>query len=135
MSMLSGVIDVPQDPSSELPLIQKTGQVGTINCEIPPSTLTRNTTTTDEDGYSDTPETDEEDLDNHEIDVYEDFENLKGDMLQVAMEASLHDTSMIGSSGSKPIEEVVPRLSRVIVEIGIDTQVEATPVFGSGKGT
>lgn len=51
-------------------------------------------------------------------------------MLQVAMEASLHDTSMIGSSGSKTIEEVVPRLSRVIVEIGIDTQVEATPVFG-----
>lgn len=69
MSMLSGVIDVPQDPSSELPLIQKTGQVGTIDCEIPPSTLTRNSATTDEDVDSDTPETDEKELDNHEIDV------------------------------------------------------------------
>uniref|UniRef100_M1DCY7 Polyprotein protein n=1 Tax=Solanum tuberosum TaxID=4113 RepID=M1DCY7_SOLTU len=63
----------------------------------------------DEDGDSDTPETDEEDL-----------EDLEGDMLQMAMEASLCDTSMISSSRSKPTEEVISQPSRVGVEQGTD---------------
>uniref|UniRef100_M1DEM3 Polyprotein protein n=1 Tax=Solanum tuberosum TaxID=4113 RepID=M1DEM3_SOLTU len=119
-----GGVDVPEDPSFELTLIP-------TDLEIPPTAVTGDVAAPDEDGESDTLETDEKDLVSHEIDMYEDLDDLEGDMLWVVMKASLCDTSMINSSGSKPIEEVVAHPSRVGVEMGIDAQVEVAPMSES----
>uniref|UniRef100_M1DX64 Uncharacterized protein n=1 Tax=Solanum tuberosum TaxID=4113 RepID=M1DX64_SOLTU len=94
--------------------------------EIPLATVTEDAAAVDEGGESDTPEIDEEELVTRENEVYEDLKDLKGDLLQVAIEASLRDTSMIGSSVSKPTEEIVAQPSRVGVEQGTDAQVKAT---------
>uniref|UniRef100_M1E1A6 Uncharacterized protein n=1 Tax=Solanum tuberosum TaxID=4113 RepID=M1E1A6_SOLTU len=114
------VSDVPEDPSSQYPMVS-------ADSEIPPATVIRDSTVADEDGESNTLEVDEKDLLDQEIYVYEDLEDLEGDISWVATEASLCDTSMIGSSGSKPTDEVVTQPSGVGVEQGTDSQVEVTP--------
>ncbi|KAH0701923.1 hypothetical protein KY285_016201 [Solanum tuberosum] len=88
--------------------------------------VSRDAAAVDENGESDTPEIDEEELVAREDEVHEDLEDLKGDLLRVAIEASLRDTSMIGSSVSKPTKEIVAQPSRVGVEQGTNAQVKAT---------
>ncbi|KAH0729977.1 hypothetical protein KY289_001165 [Solanum tuberosum] len=54
-------VDVPEDPNSELPPVQMSGQVGPIYSELPLTTITRDAVVADKDGDSNTPENDEED--------------------------------------------------------------------------
>uniref|UniRef100_M1DDK2 Polyprotein protein n=1 Tax=Solanum tuberosum TaxID=4113 RepID=M1DDK2_SOLTU len=79
--------------------------------EIPAANATGDSAVSDKDGEYDTLETDEEDLFALDIVVCEDLEGLEGDMLLVAMETSLRNTFMIGSSGSNPTEVVVAQSS------------------------
>ncbi|KAH0636134.1 hypothetical protein KY290_036563 [Solanum tuberosum] len=85
ISMLSAGVDIPEATISEFPSIDKIEQMGHANSEIPPVVVS---------GYAadpDIPETHEEDLVDCEIDVYEDLEELEGDMLQFSTKASLHE--------------------------------------------
>jgi len=93
---------------------------------IPLATVTEDAVATDKDDESDTPEMDEEELGAHDEVVFEDLEDLEGDLVRVATEASLHDTSMIDSSGSHPTEEVVAKTSTAGVDLGTEGQIEAT---------
>ena len=49
----------------------------------------------------DAPEIDKEDLGTCDAVVYYDLEDLEGAMVQMAMDAALWDTSLIGSSGAE----------------------------------
>ncbi|XP_049368424.1 uncharacterized protein LOC125833323 [Solanum verrucosum] len=106
ISMLWGGVDIPKDPSSEMPIIPDVS-------EIPLASVTGDATAFDKDGESDTPETDDEEIEACEDAVYEDLEDLEGDCLQVSMEALVHDTLIVGSSESKPTEGIVAQPSRV----------------------
>uniref|UniRef100_M1DTR8 Integrase core domain containing protein n=1 Tax=Solanum tuberosum TaxID=4113 RepID=M1DTR8_SOLTU len=70
--------------------------------EIPPTTVTGDSALANDGEESDARETDEEELVTQEEVVYEDLEDLEGDVVQVATEASLWDTSMISPSGLQP---------------------------------
>uniref|UniRef100_M1DQ33 Polyprotein protein n=1 Tax=Solanum tuberosum TaxID=4113 RepID=M1DQ33_SOLTU len=86
--------------------------------EIPPTTATGDVVLVDDDDESDTSETEKKDLGTRDATVYDDLEDLEGATVQTMMEASLQDTSMIGSSGAQSTSED---------ESGIDAQTERTP--------
>ncbi|KAK4733718.1 hypothetical protein R3W88_007979 [Solanum pinnatisectum] len=73
--------------------------------EIPLATMTENVVMLDKDAESDALETDEEELGARDAIVYDDLEDLEGVMVQAAVEASLQDTSIVGSSRVKNREE------------------------------
>uniref|UniRef100_M1DFR1 Polyprotein protein n=1 Tax=Solanum tuberosum TaxID=4113 RepID=M1DFR1_SOLTU len=88
-------VDLPEVSITELLAIS----------EIPPATTTGDATTTDDDADFDSPETDEEELDTLDAEVCDDLEDLEGAMVQTVMEASLWDSSMVGSSGERDGDE------------------------------
>lgn len=75
-------------------------------------------------------ETNDAELGAHEDAVFEDLECLDGDLVWVATKVSLHDTSMIGPSGSHPTVEVDAH-SKVVGQLGTDAQIEVTPAAKS----
>uniref|UniRef100_M1DBV8 Polyprotein protein n=1 Tax=Solanum tuberosum TaxID=4113 RepID=M1DBV8_SOLTU len=84
-----------EGPRSNFPIVSK----------FLPATVTGDVTTIDGDGEFDAPETNEEERGTHDEAMYEDLEELEGDIVQMVTEASMRDTSMIGSRGSQPIKE------------------------------
>lgn len=105
--------------------------------KIPPTTMVEVVATTAKNEHFDTLETDKEGLGvaKAQTDLYDDLDDLKGDFVQVVTEACLRDTTMVGSSGSETAKETVSPTSMVRVELGIDAQVEATPVSQSSPQT
>ncbi|KAH0715957.1 hypothetical protein KY285_008862 [Solanum tuberosum] len=91
-----GGVDIPEGPSSVMP----------ATSEIPLATVIGDTAIANNGDETDAPETDDEEFRYNEEVVFEDLEDLKGDLVWVAMEASLRDSSMIGPSGSQPTVEV-----------------------------
>ncbi|WMV19040.1 hypothetical protein MTR67_012425 [Solanum verrucosum] len=85
------MVDLPEVSSTELLAIS----------EIPPATTIGDATTTDDDGDFDSPETDEEELGTLDEEVCDDLEDLEGAMVHIVMEASLWDSSMVGSSRAR----------------------------------
>ncbi|XP_049391510.1 uncharacterized protein LOC125855902 [Solanum stenotomum] len=76
VEFLWGGVDIAENPSSKMPTIPATTGVATV----------------DEDGESDIPETNEEELEACEDVVYKDLEDLESEFLWVATKASIHDT-------------------------------------------
>ncbi|KAH0679293.1 hypothetical protein KY284_020378 [Solanum tuberosum] len=101
--MLWGGIDIPEGPSSNIPII----------FYIHPNLVTGDVAIVEDDGETDAEETDEAELEAHDEVVYYSLEGLDGAIVQMVMEASLHDTSMIGSSGSQPTKENIAQLFKV----------------------
>uniref|UniRef100_M1DND7 Polyprotein protein n=1 Tax=Solanum tuberosum TaxID=4113 RepID=M1DND7_SOLTU len=109
---------IPEDPVFEMLIVLASSQ-------IPPTNVTEDVAVVDEDGESDMPEMDEEELGTHEKAYYEDLEDLEGDFLWVATEASLHSMPIVGSRGCKPTKEIVAPPSIAGDKQGTDAQVEA----------
>ncbi|KAK4731778.1 hypothetical protein R3W88_024766 [Solanum pinnatisectum] len=84
--------------------------------EIHLATTSRYVVVADDDAKFDALETDEKEISTHNAAVYDDMEDLEGAMVQTAMEASLQDTSMVGSSRAKDGDES-----------GTDAQIERVP--------
>uniref|UniRef100_M1DKV3 Polyprotein protein n=1 Tax=Solanum tuberosum TaxID=4113 RepID=M1DKV3_SOLTU len=90
--MLWGGFDIPEGPSSDVPAIYK----------IPPAIVTGDATLVVDGNESDPPETDEEKLATREEAMYKGLEYHEADLIQLFMENSVRDTSMIGPRGSQP---------------------------------
>uniref|UniRef100_M1DCB1 Late blight resistance protein n=1 Tax=Solanum tuberosum TaxID=4113 RepID=M1DCB1_SOLTU len=67
----------------------------------------------EDDWETDVEGTNEAELKAYDKVVYDSLEVLEGAIVQMVMEASLHDTSMIGSSGSQPTKEIVAQPFKV----------------------
>ncbi|WMV13737.1 hypothetical protein MTR67_007122 [Solanum verrucosum] len=104
ISMLLGNMDIPKGPSSEMPVIS----------EILPASVTGHAVIADDSDETDALKTDEEDFRDHEEAVFDDLEDLKGNLVQADKEASFRDISMIRPVEHNPqLEEtraVIPRL-------------------------
>ncbi|KAK4708717.1 hypothetical protein R3W88_029642 [Solanum pinnatisectum] len=94
LSMLFCTVEIPEVSSINIPTCYN----------VPPATIRDGTKPSDADVESEA-ETDEEQLGDREKIVYEDLAVLEGAMFDTARQASLQDTAMVGSSGSK-VDEI-----------------------------
>uniref|UniRef100_M1DHV5 Uncharacterized protein n=1 Tax=Solanum tuberosum TaxID=4113 RepID=M1DHV5_SOLTU len=78
------------------------------------------------DGETNAEETDKAELEAHDEVVYDSLEGLEGAIVHMVMEASLHDTSMIGSSGSLFTKEIVAQPFKVGDQPSTGSPIEAT---------
>ncbi|KAK4721502.1 hypothetical protein R3W88_011735 [Solanum pinnatisectum] len=93
LSMLFGMIEVPEVPSTDI-----------LACYELPLTNTGGDTRADDDDAESEVKTDEEQLGIREETIFEDLDDIEGSMFETARQASLQDTSMVGSSGAKDDE-------------------------------
>ncbi|KAK4707218.1 hypothetical protein R3W88_033233 [Solanum pinnatisectum] len=90
MSMLFGMVEIPEVSSTDISSCSK----------VPPTTI-RDETRVDDVAAGSEAETDEEKLGVREETFYDDLADLEGAMFEIARQASLQDTSLVGSSGAK----------------------------------
>ncbi|KAK4737281.1 hypothetical protein R3W88_000978 [Solanum pinnatisectum] len=94
LSMLFGTVHLHELWSTYVP----------ASSEIPQATMTRDVSR-DEAATKSEAKTNDEALGVREAVTYDDFEDLKGAMVQTTIEESLRDTSMVGSNGAKNVIE------------------------------
>ncbi|KAK4724132.1 hypothetical protein R3W88_026911 [Solanum pinnatisectum] len=92
LSMPFGIVTRPEVPSTDF----------SNSFEIPPVTTIGYIARDDVDVESEA-ETNEKELGVRDAAVYNDLVDLEGAMVQTALEASLRDTSMVGSNGAKDV--------------------------------